>query len=221
MQATLYNQEGKQTGSLALPESVFGVRWNGDLVHQVVNAMMANARTPLAHTKNRAEVSGTGKKPWKQKGSASARHGSRRSPIWRKGGVAHGPRNERIYEQKINKKMRTKALCAVLSRKFEKGEILFVDELSFTAPQTKRAKEVVTSLGTIDGCATLATKRTNALLIALPENNETVVKSFRNMGNLSLDEVRNLNPVEIMKHKYLVFVGGEKAVEALAARVTK
>ncbi len=221
MQATLYNQEGKQTGSLALPESVFGVRWNSDLVHQVVNAMLANARTPIAHTKDRSEVSGTGKKPWKQKGSGSARHGSRRSPIWRKGGVAHGPRNERKYEQKINRKMRTKALCAVLSRKFAKGEVLFLDALALEAPKTKQAKDIIGSLASIEGCATLATKRSNALLLALPESNEVVVKSFRNMGNLMLDEVRNLNPVEVMRHKYLVLVGGEKAVEALVARASK
>lgn len=221
MQATLYNQEGKQTGSITLPEAVFGATWNSDLVHQVVNAMLANARTPLAHTKTRGEVSGTGKKPWKQKGSGSARHGSRRSPIWRKGGVAHGPRNERSYEQKINKKMRTKALCAVLSRKFANGEVLFLDALTFEAPQTKRAKGVLTSLAAIDGCATLGTKRKNALLLALPESNETVVKSFRNMGNLMLDEVRNLNPVEVMRHKYLVLVGGDKAVETLIARTEK
>ena len=126
MEANVYNKEGKEAGKVTLPESVFNVAWNGDLVHQVVVAMQANARIPWAHTKDRSEVSGTGKKPWKQKGTGNARHGSRRSPIWRTGGVAHGPRNEKSYKQKINKKMRAKALFSVLSKKVEEGEVLFV-----------------------------------------------------------------------------------------------
>jgi large subunit ribosomal protein L4 len=221
MEAKLYNQQGKETGSITLPESIFAVKWNNDLVQQVVLAMQANARNPIAHTKDRSEVSGTGKKPWKQKGTGSARHGSRRSPIWRTGGVAHGPRNERDYSQKINKKMRTKALFAVLSRKLEKGEILFVDDFTFEKPKTALAKGIVTALAKIDGYDLLAKKKKNALFLALPANDEIVVKSFRNFGNLYLDEVRNLNPVEVMRYKYLVFVGGQKVVEVLQERDTK
>jgi large subunit ribosomal protein L4 len=218
MQATVYNQQGKEAGTLTLPESVFGLKWNNDLVQQVVLAMQANARNPIAHTKDRSEVSGTGKKPWKQKGTGSARHSSRRSPIWRTGGVAHGPRNERDYSQKINKKMRTKALYTVLSRKLSKGEILFVEAVTFDAPKTALAKGIITSLAKIDGYAPMATKRKNAMLVALPTPDEAVVKSFRNFGNLTLDEVRNLNPVEVMRYKYLVLVGGEKALEVLLQR---
>jgi large subunit ribosomal protein L4 len=218
MDATLHNMQGKEAGKVTLPESVFGVKWNADLVHQVVTAMQANARTPIAHTKDRSEVSGTGRKPWKQKGTGNARHGSRRSPIWRTGGVAHGPRNEKIFAKKINKKMRTKALYTVLSKKLNDGEVLFLDSFTFDAPKTKDAKATFENLAKVKGFEDLATKRKNAALIASTEANDNTVKSVRNFGNVTIEEVRNLNPVEVARHKYLVLVGGEEAVKALAAR---
>ena len=95
MESKLYNQKAEEAGKIDLPESVFNLPWNSDLVHQVVVAMTANRRTPLAHTKTRGEVSGGGKKPWRQKGLGKARHGSIRSPIWVGGGVAHGPRKDK------------------------------------------------------------------------------------------------------------------------------
>jgi large subunit ribosomal protein L4 len=219
MESKIYNQQGKESGSIMLPESVFAVAWNSDLVHQVVTAMQANARTPIAHTKNRAEVSGTGKKPWKQKGTGNARHGSRRSPIWRTGGVAHGPRNERDYGQKINKKMRAKALYAVLSKKLKDGEILFVDTISFAAPKTKDAKATIADLAKVHGFEKLATKRTNTALIADVAKSDTTRKSFQNFGNMSIEEVRNLNPVEVLRYKYLIIVSPAESVKALEARI--
>jgi large subunit ribosomal protein L4 len=221
MDAKLYNTQGKESGKLSVPEAVFGVDWNPELVHQVVISMQGNARTPIAHAKDRSEVSGTGKKPWKQKGTGSARHGSRRSPIWRTGGVAHGPRNERDYSRKINKKMRTKALYAVLSKKFNDGEVLFLDSLSFEQPKTKEAKSVLTTLSSVQGFDSLATKRANSALIAMVGPDDSTFKSFRNMGNVELEEVRNLNPALLLKYKYLILAPAPVAVEELAKRGSK
>lgn len=218
MDAKLYNMSGKETGVVALPESVFGASWNTDLVHQVVTAMQANARTPVAHAKDRSEVEGTSKKPWKQKGTGSARHGSRRSPIWRGGGVTHGPRNERTFKQKINKKMRVKALYAVLSKKFEDGEVLFLDSLTYSEPKTKEAKATILALAKIPGFEKLATKRVNAALVAGVKMDVNVSKSLRNFGNVQLETVRSLSPVDVLKYKYLILVGGDEAVQQIESR---
>lgn len=221
MQADIYTIKGTQDGSVALPENVFGLPWNADLVHQVVVAMEANARTPIAHTKNRAEVSGTGRKPWKQKGTGSARHGSRRSPIWRTGGVAHGPRNEKDYSQKINKKMRVKALYTALSRKFKDGEILFVKDLSFDAPKAKDAKNVIGALSGIKGFEQLSTKRKNAALIAVPAKDQNVALSFRNFGNVAVEEVRNLSPIDVLSAKFIIIADPSESMKVIEARGAK
>jgi large subunit ribosomal protein L4 len=131
MDAKIYNQKGKESGKVTLPDAVFAMQWNADLVHQVAVGMMSNARDPIAHTKTRGEVRGGGKKPWQQKGLGRARHGSSRSPIWVGGGVAHGPRNDKNYTKKINKKMKTAALYSILSKKLKDNEIIFLDTLSF------------------------------------------------------------------------------------------
>src|SRR3972149_5550000 len=146
MEEKLYNQEGKEVGKLELPEYVFNLPWNADLVHQVSVSMMANIRMPLAHAKTRGEVRGGGKKPWRQKGTGRARHGSSRSPIWVGGGVTHGPRNDKIFDKKVNKKMKAKALYTILSAKYKKGEVLFVDDLSLRAIKTKDARDTLASL---------------------------------------------------------------------------
>jgi len=132
----MYTAEGKEKGNIQLPESVFNVPWNGPLMHQVVTSMQDNARTPVAHVKTRGEVRGGGKKPWQQKGTGRARHGSIRSPIWKGGGVTHGPLKEKNYKRKINKKMAVKALAVVLSAKISDKEILILDGLNLQAPKT-------------------------------------------------------------------------------------
>ncbi len=129
MKADVYNLNNEVVGSVDLPDTVFGVRYNAALVKQVIDAQLANRRSPWAHTKTRGEVSGGGKKPWRQKGTGRARHGSTRSPIWVGGGVAHGPRNDRDYSQKVNKKMKQAALFAAISRKAKDGEVKVFDTL--------------------------------------------------------------------------------------------
>lgn len=220
MEAKVYNQKGEATGEINLPEAVFGLPWNVSterLVHQVVVAMTGNARNPIAHTKTRGEVSGTGKKPWKQKGTGRARHGSRRSPIWVGGGIAHGPRNDRSFDRKINKKMRAKALFAVLSHKLKDGEVMFVDEFNLKAPKTRDAKSILTSLSKVKGFEGL-TRRNNACFVALDGKSDNAIKSFQNFGNLELGQTKDLNPVDLLKFKHLILVNPERSIGALSAR---
>ena len=184
MDAKVYSHEGTEVGKISLPEAVFGVKWNADLVHEVVVGMQANARESTAHTKDRSEVRGGGKKPWRQKGTGRARHGSSRSPIWAGGGVAHGPRNDRDYSVKINKKVKAKALATVLSRKNADSEIIFVDVLTFAEPKTALGKQIIKALAKGTGYTDLATKRKNAAVVILPSRNEMAEMSFRNFGNI-------------------------------------
>src|SRR5688572_19763687 len=144
--AKIYSQKGAEAGSIDLPAKVFAVKWRSDLVHQVVEGMRSNKRAGTADTKGRGEVRGGGRKPWKQKGTGRARHGSSRSPIWVGGGVTHGPLAEKNYKRKISKKMRAQALFSVLSKKMKDGEVIFVDTLDMAAPKTKAALEVMKSL---------------------------------------------------------------------------
>ena len=201
MNAKIYSVEGKETGSVELPAAVFGVAWNADLVHDVVLAMQGNSRAGTAHTKDRSEVSGGGKKPWKQKGTGRARHGSTRSPIWVGGGVAHGPRSEKDYSVKLNRKVKAKALATVFSKKHEDGEVLFLDGVSFSEPKTAVAKTIVKALATGSGKADLATKRKNAAVVILPKRDLAIEKSFRNFGNIEVVMAKDINPVELLTYK--------------------
>ena len=148
MKAQVFKTDGSKSGEVQLPETLFGVAWNPDLVHEVVVSMQSNARAGTAHTKDRSEVAGGGRKPWKQKGTGRARHGSRRSPIWTGGGVTFGPRSEKDYSKKINKKVKAKALASTLSRKFTDGEVVFVENFDFATPKTADAKTVCRSSST-------------------------------------------------------------------------
>ena len=213
MEATIYSQEGKPAGKISLPKSVFDAKWNADLVHEVVRLMNSNSRTNVAHTKTRGEVRGGGKKPWKQKGTGRARHGSTRSPIWVGGGVAHGPRNDKNFSRKINKKVKTKALYSNLSKKFKDGEILFVDSFKFEKPKTKEAKSIISNLSKVKGYETLSTKKFNTAIIALEKKSDLVQKSFNNFGNISVEEFRNINPVSILNHKYIIISNPEESLK--------
>ncbi len=221
MKSSLYNQEGKKIGDLALPEELFNLPWNADLVHQVVVAMQSNQRFNTAQAKGRGEVRGGGKKPWKQKGTGRARHGSSRSPIWRGGGVTHGPTTERNYQKKINAKMKTKALLTTLSQKQRDGELLFVDSLSVSAAKTSMAQKAINKLSKIKGYETLAYKRGKRALFLVPQANESLIKSFRNLSGAELSEVRNLNPLSALTYKYLIFADPAASLSVLTSRSTK
>lgn len=221
METQIYNQKGKSVGSLALPESIFGVAWNGDLVHQVVTAMQANARTPVAHTKTRGEVRGGGKKPWKQKGTGRARHGSSRSPIWKGGGITHGPRNDKSYEQKINKKMKAKALYTVLSEKLRKGQILFVEELALKNIKTKDAVSIITDLAKVSGFEKMVGGKKPNTYITVPAKGETLKKSFANIPTVEIDEVRNINPVDLLAYRYIIISQPTESIAFLGGKTEK
>jgi large subunit ribosomal protein L4 len=147
-----------------LDKSVFEVPMNSDLVHQIVTSQMSNRRQVIAHTKTRAEVSGGGKKPWKQKGTGKARHGSIRSPIWVGGGITFGPRNEK-FQKRCSKKMKRKALFMVLSEKIKDGSLIIVDSFDINEIKTKEFKKILDSL-----------QLKGSILIALEDVNENIIK---------------------------------------------
>jgi len=216
MEAVVYNKEAKEVGKIELPETVFGLPWNADLIHQVITSLRSNERESTAHTKNRGEVRGGGKKPWRQKGTGRARHGSIRSPLWRGGGATFGPRNDRDYSRKINKKVKTKALFTLLSAKLKDGEIIFVDSLGFGAPKTKNAQNILNSLAV--NAPKINFKKGKRVMIATPGKSEAVWKSFRNLKAAHVEDVRNLSPLDIATYKYIVFTDPEKTVKLIEGR---
>src|SRR3989344_2841513 len=142
-QVKIYNRDGNVTGEMEAPDFLLAP-WNAALVHQVFKAIAANKRVNVAHTKNRGEVSGGGIKPWKQKGTGRARHGSIRSPIWRHGGVTFGPRNTTDYWQKVNRKMLKKALWEALAKKYSLNQLKVIKDLEVN-PKTKELNRIMTN----------------------------------------------------------------------------
>lgn len=219
LDTAIYNQKGASAGTMTLPEKVFGLPWNADLVHQVVVGMQANKRAGTAHTKDRSDVSGGGKKPWKQKGTGRARHGSSRSPIWVGGGVTFGPRNDKDYSKKINKKMRVKALFTVLSRKYADSAMLFVDSLAFDAMKTKDANSVLSTFSKITGFEKLGSKKPTTALLVLPEHNEVVEKSFANLPGVTVTTVADLNALVAMGYHAVIVVDPAAVTSTLEAKL--
>ena len=202
MKIETYNVKGEKTGAVEVPDRIFGVSWKPALVKQVYDGERANLRRPWAHTKTRGEVSGGGKKPWKQKGTGRARHGSIRSPLWVGGGVSHGPRNERSYEVKINKKMKRGAFFSLISRKLKEKEIVLMDNFALSAPKTKEAFSVFVNLRKIGGVYNVGIKGGRAI-VALPRG-ENVQRAVRNLPYVSYSEPRNLNTSALLNSKYVI-----------------
>ncbi len=219
MSIKIYTTEGKEKDIIELPKEIFALKWNADLVHQVVTSMESTARPNIAHTKGRGEVRGGGKKPWRQKGTGRARHGSRRSPIWKGGGVTFGPSNEKNYDRKINKKMKTKALFTILSKKMKDNEIIFVDQIKFELPKTKDAKKIIDNLSTIKNFENLKTKRKNKVFVAISTNDIVAKKSFANFSNIQTDDIKKINPVSLLKYKYLIIENPKKSLEILKSKI--
>jgi large subunit ribosomal protein L4 len=195
MEQKLYNKQGEEIGTYKPDEKIFGFPWNRDLVRQVFLAEQASRRQPIAHTKDRAEVSGGGKKPWQQKGTGRARHGSIRSPIWIGGGITHGPRNKRDYSEKVNDKVRRKALLVSLSQKLRDHELIFVDDLKFSDAKTKNGAAVIKKL---------PINRKYSTLVVMPSKDQITWRALRNIKNLNVREARNLNTSEVLSHKFVI-----------------
>ncbi len=217
MELTVYTKEGKKSREIALPAKVFGARQNKDLVHQVVVSQTSSARSPIAHTKTRGDVRGGGKKPWQQKGTGRARHGSTRSPIWVGGGVSHGPRNDKNFDRKINKKMKVAALASVLSMKARDNELLLIEDFVL-AGKTKDGVAIIKALAKGSGAKSLSEKRKNAGYILFAVKNPITERALRNIGNITIGEVRNLDVVSALSYKYIVLVNPEKSFEILESK---
>ncbi len=196
MKVITYDQEGKEVGETLLPKEIFGLSVNMDLIHQVVVSQQANRRHVIAHTKDRGEVSGGGKKPWRQKGTGRARHGSTRSPIWRHGGVTFGPTNDRVFKKKINKKIRRKALCMVLSDKAQNNFLVLIAGLKLEKAKTKTMADILKKLP----C------KSQSALIALPGSaiDKNIVLAARNLTKVKTLQAKDLNALDLLTFKYLV-----------------
>jgi len=221
MKSKIYDISGKSTGDVELPDAIFGQELNNDLIHQVITSMMSNKRAVISHTKGRGEVSGGGKKPWKQKGTGRARHGSTRSPIWRGGGITFGPTKERNFSKKINQKAKNAALFQILSAKLKDGEIMFIDKMSMEEPKTKEARKILEKLSKISGFEMLLAKKKNSALILNTEVNKNNIKSFANFKNIKTEEMRKINPLDLLTYKHILIVNPAESIELLTNKLNK
>ena len=195
MKADIYNQQNKVVGEIDLPDHIFKVRWNPDLVHQALSTQLANRRVKLAQVKGRGEVRGGGKKPWKQKGTGRSRQGSIRSPLWKGGGVTHGPTAERDFSKKINQKMKQAALFSVLSRKVKDNELRIIDTLEIGEYKTK---QLAVLLHTI-----LAGKKQSTVFVASAEH-RNISKAVGNIQKVDSMGSKSLNVYDLMSHKNII-----------------
>lgn len=206
MKTDLYNQNGEIIGDVDLPETIFNLRVNPDLIHRVLVAQMANSRHPYAHTKDRGEVRGGGRKPWRQKGTGRARHGSSRSPIWVGGGVTFGPRKERNFYQKVNKKTKRKALFMVLSGKIRDKELMVLDSLKFEELKTKTAASAIKALSAkLDGYKE-SRRKPDSILVVTPELDKDVNRATNNLPFVSVLSADSLNIKDLLEKKYLILL---------------
>ncbi len=197
MTMDVYNLKNEKVGTVELPAGVFGARWNEVLVKQILEAQRANAREPWAHTKTRGEVRGGGKKPWRQKGTGRARHGSIRSPLWVGGGKAHGPRNERDYSQSTNKKMKQRALFSALSRKAADAEVRIFDAFA-VEPKTKPLASALRGILSMDKHA----RRYDVLFVSNGMN-RNLLRASANLTKARVLDAGSLNLEDILNHRNL------------------
>ena len=194
MKQVIYNQKGEEVSRADLPGEIFDVELNLDLIHQSVVAQSANARKVIAHTKDRSEKRGGGIKPWRQKGTGRARHGSIRSPIWRGGGVTFGPTKDRNFSKKINKKMKTKALFMGLTSKIKDQELVLLDKIEIAESKTKLMTQVMKDL------------KVKSALIVLPRTDLKISRAVKNIPKIKTIRADSLNILDILNHQYLIML---------------
>ncbi|MFH1780498.1 MAG: 50S ribosomal protein L4 [Candidatus Nealsonbacteria bacterium] len=209
MKVTTYDQEGKEVAQTLLPKEIFGLEVNQDLIHQVVVSQASNRRQVSAHTKGRGQVSGGGKKPWKQKGTGRARHGSIRSPLWRHGGVALGPTKDRNFKKKINRKMNKLAMLMVLSAKAQGNFLVVLETLNVAKIKTKTIAELLQKLP----CKNQST------LIVLPGMDKNVILASRNLAKAQPSQVKDLNALDLLSFKYVIML--KESIKVLKETVVK
>ncbi|OGZ61529.1 MAG: 50S ribosomal protein L4 [Candidatus Spechtbacteria bacterium RIFCSPLOWO2_01_FULL_46_10] len=190
MQLDVYNQKGQKTGQVTVPEGIFSLIRNDALVYQVFTVKQAKAHHTYAHTKTRADVRGGGRKPWKQKGTGRARHGSRRSPLWVGGGITFGPRNVKAAKT-VNQKMNKKAIATVLSSQVKSNALFVIDSLNFTEPKTRQGASLLAALG--------AQGASNLVLGDASDSHFTRV--FRNIPKTKATSVRRINIIDLLSRK--------------------
>jgi large subunit ribosomal protein L4 len=214
MKIKVYNQAAEAIKDLELSPKIFGVKPNHELLHQAIIAAQANMRQVLAHTKDRSEVSGGGKKPWKQKGTGRARVGSSRSPLWKGGGVTFGPTKDRNFKQKINQKMKQKALFMALSDKVAANALVILDKLVLTEYKTKKFNTLLTALEK----NVLNNQRRN-ILIVNDAKDEKTHNSGRNLSGVKIINLENINLLDVLNYKNLLIT--EPVVKTLTDRYNK
>jgi large subunit ribosomal protein L4 len=201
MKVNLYNQNAESAGTVELSDGIFGLPLNKDLLYQVVTSQLANTRRVIAHAKGRNEVRGGGKKPWRQKGTGRARHGSIRSPIWKGGGVTHGPTKERNFKKKINRKVARKALLVALSSKIRDNEMIILNDIKLDNWKTKEMAKIMKGFLPVFG------GRISSALIVTPGNsNDTIYRAAKNLPNVDIIEAKNLNALKVMSRKNILML---------------
>lgn len=204
-EAAMRNQIGEKIGQQKLAAAVFGAKIVPHLIHEAVVSMRSNARRSTAHAKTRGEISGGGKKPWRQKGTGRARHGSTRSPIWRGGGITFGPRNDRNYFKKVNAQARKTALLGALSDKAGSGNIIVLDDFKNDKPKTKEMFKMLTVL-----------KIKFPALLVIPNTDKAIKKIGQNIKDVMINTADNLHLLDILKAKNIVII--KKAVEEIESK---
>ena len=208
MKIEVKNLNGEKQGELELSQDIFGVEIKDELVHQIYVSQASNRREVIAHTKTRGERQGSTKKPWKQKGTGRARVGTVRNPVWRKGGVVFGPRNDRNFKKKINKKMNQNAIKMVLTGKLKDKELIVLADNNFAQKKTKEAKELLGKLG-IEG-SVLWTFDKQEL------DNQKVSRNLDKVNNIFVDQI---NVYDMLNSKYLILTkDGIKSLEEKYAK---